>query len=76
MQSVKLITTPAPPGKDTPYSLPTRHNEPFEFKCYNCGHEGLTRVQKENSCLQWLLAILLAATGFILGCCLVPFYVD
>ena len=73
-QSVAYIVAPAPPSLVEPYCVPTRHEQPFEVKCYACGEQGMTKVKHDETALQWILSLIICLLGGWVFClCFIPF---
>jgi lipopolysaccharide-induced tumor necrosis factor-alpha factor len=49
---------------------------PMSIMCPNCRQQMLSRVEKKSGTITWLICLGIAFLGGILGCCLIPFYVD
>lgn len=72
----------APPGPTmqqpvhlgTPIFIPSEY--PVRCICSSCGHTIVTRLEKQNGLLTWLIVGTLVLLGCWLGCCLIPFCVD
>ncbi|XP_069501683.1 lipopolysaccharide-induced tumor necrosis factor-alpha factor homolog isoform X2 [Ambystoma mexicanum] len=49
---------------------------PMRTTCPACQQPIVTSISYTSGAMAWLLCILLALLGCILGCCLIPFFVD
>ena len=49
---------------------------PQRLNCPQCGQSVMTVVQQKRSSAQWIFCGIIAITGLVAGCCLVPFCVD
>ncbi len=58
----------------TPAFIPGDY--PARCVCPSCSQTILTRLEKQNGLLAWLLAGGLCLIGCWFGCCLIPFCVD
>ena len=51
------------------------NDEPVKVTCPSCEETVLTRVEKKKGPRAWMSCFFLVATGWICGCCLIPFYI-
>ena len=58
----------------TPMLIPGEF--PMQCTCPNCKQQIVTRTEKQNGLLTWLLVGGLCLIGCWLGCCLIPLCVD
>ncbi|XP_076839744.1 lITAF domain-containing protein [Brachyhypopomus gauderio] len=49
--------------------------EPAMATCTSCREQVLTNVTYKVGAFAWLMCLLLIFCGFIIGCCLIPFFV-
>ncbi|CAF1064144.1 unnamed protein product [Adineta ricciae] len=49
---------------------------PTACVCWNCQKQVVTRVEKKNGLLTWLICGGTCLVGCFFGCCLIPFCVD
>ena len=49
---------------------------PTACTCPVCRQSIVTRVEKRNGPIVWILAGIICLLGFVLGCCLIPFCID
>ena len=51
-------------------------DHPTVCVCPHCHQSIVTRIEKTNGSMVWLVSGTLCALGFAFGCCLIPFFVD
>ncbi|CAF1247880.1 unnamed protein product, partial [Rotaria sordida] len=68
------LTMPQPVFIGTPTIIPDDH--PVQCVCPRCQQPIITRIEKQNGLLTWLIFGALRLFGCWLGCCLIPFCVD
>lgn len=51
-------------------------HQPEQYVCPYCHQPIITRIKKSNGAVVWLVSIGFCFLGLVLGCCLIPFFID
>ncbi|XP_053550311.1 lipopolysaccharide-induced tumor necrosis factor-alpha factor homolog [Bombina bombina] len=75
-QPQQVITSP-PPSVGPYFTASESYRDiPVTTVCKFCQQQVVTRIEFVSGLLAWLICFTLIIFGFVLGCCLIPFYFD
>ncbi len=68
--------TNRPPSQVSPRIQSMFNHQPTPAICPYCHQSIVTRIEKNNGVAVWLSSAGICLLGCVIGCCLIPFFLD